>query len=103
MNKVVVVHFLGVDDVTVLFLAQVGGVDAIGAQEFSVGHAEGLTDGLCDELCLRRRGERLGTTTQYKGYPSRQQQGCEEDHSGLNEHRAKKKNVKTKNVYKENI
>lgn len=56
MNKVVVVHFLGVDDVTVLFLAQVGGVDAVGAQEFSVGHAEGLTDGLCDELCLRGGG-----------------------------------------------
>lgn len=46
------VHFLGVDDVTVLFLAQVGRVDAIGTQEFSVGHAEGLTDGLCNELCL---------------------------------------------------
>lgn len=57
MNKVVVVHFLGVDDVTVLFLAQVGGVDAVGAKEFSVGHAEGLTDGLCDELCLRGGGK----------------------------------------------
>lgn len=46
------VHFLGVDDVTVLFLAQVGGVDAVGSQELSVGHAESLTYRLCDELCL---------------------------------------------------
>lgn len=52
MDKVIMVHFLGVDDVTVLFLAQVGRVDAIGTQEFSVGHAKGLTDGLCNELCL---------------------------------------------------
>lgn len=57
MDKIIVVHFLGVDDVAVLFLAQFGRVDAIGSQEFSVGHAKGLTDGLCDELCLggRRR------------------------------------------------
>lgn len=47
------VHFLGVDDVTVLLLAQVGGVDAIGAQELPVGNTEGLADGLCDELRLR--------------------------------------------------
>ncbi len=63
------VHFLGVDDVAVLFLAQVGRVDAIGSQEFSVGHAKSLTDGLCNELCLWE-GERLGKTTQQKGYPS---------------------------------
>lgn len=48
MNKVIVVHFLGADDVTVLFLAQVGGIDAIGSQEFSVGHTERLTNRLCD-------------------------------------------------------
>lgn len=52
MDQVIVVHFLGVDDVTVLFLAQVGWIDAIRSQEFSVGHAKGLTDGLCDELRL---------------------------------------------------
>lgn len=69
MDKVIVVHFLGVDDVTVLFLAQVGGVDAVGSQELSVGHAKGLTDGLCDELCLWE-GESLGETTQQKDYPS---------------------------------
>lgn len=51
------VHLLVVDDVTVLFLAQVGGVDAVGSQELSVGHAEGLTDGLSNELCLWGRGE----------------------------------------------
>lgn len=69
MDEVIVVHFLGVDDVTVLLLAQIGRVDAIGSQEFSVGHAKGLTNGLCNELCLRE-GERLGKTTQQKGYPS---------------------------------
>lgn len=69
MDEVIVVHFLGVDDVTVLFLAQVGRVDAIGSQEFSVGHAKGLTDGLCNELRLWE-GERLGKTTQQKGYLS---------------------------------
>lgn len=69
MDEVIVVHFLGVDDVAVLFLAQVGRVDAIGSQEFSVGHAKSLTDGLCNELCLWER-ERLGKTTQQKGYPS---------------------------------
>lgn len=48
MDEVIVVHFLGVDNVTVLFLAQVGRVDAIGSQELSVCHAEGLTNGLCN-------------------------------------------------------
>lgn len=50
------VHFLGVDDVTILLLAQVGGVDAVGAQELPVGHAEGLANGLCDELRLQGGG-----------------------------------------------
>lgn len=59
------VHFLGVDDVTVLFLAQVGRVDAIGSQELSVGHAKSLTDGLCNELRLWG-GESLGQTTQQR-------------------------------------
>lgn len=63
------VHLLGVDDVTVLFLAQVSRVDPVGSQEFSVGHAESLTYRLCDELCLWE-GERLGKTTQQKDYPS---------------------------------
>lgn len=48
MDEVIVVHFLGADDVTVLFLAQVGGVDAIGSQEFPVRHTERLTNRLCD-------------------------------------------------------
>ena len=69
MYKVIMVHFLGVDDVTVLFLAQVGRVDAVGSQEFSVGHAKGLTNGLCNELRLCE-GERLGKTTQQRGYHS---------------------------------
>lgn len=60
MDEVIVVHFLGVDDVTVLLLAQVGGVDAVGAQELPVGHTEGLANGLCDELRLSGEGQRLG-------------------------------------------
>lgn len=67
MDEVIVVHFLGVDDVTVLLLAQVGGVDAVGAQELPVGHAEGLANGLCDELRLSGEGQRFGgETTQHK-------------------------------------
>lgn len=56
MDEVIVVHFLGVDDVTVLLLAQVGGVDAVGAQELPVGHTESLANGLCDELRLQGKG-----------------------------------------------
>lgn len=52
VDKVVIVHFLCVDDVTVLFLAQVLWVDAIGSQELLVGHTERLTDGLGYELGL---------------------------------------------------
>lgn len=62
------VHFLGVDDVTVLFLAQVGRVDAVGSQELSVGHAKGLTDGLCNELSLWE-GESLGKLLSRKAIP----------------------------------
>lgn len=62
MDKVVVVHFLGVDDVTVLFLAQFGRVDAIGSQEFSVGHAKGLANGLCNELRLGEGEEKRHET-----------------------------------------
>lgn len=62
MDKIIVVHFLGVDDVAVLFLAQFGRVDAIGSQEFSVGHAKGLTNGLCDELCLGGREKTVMAT-----------------------------------------
>lgn len=69
MDEVIVVHLLRVDDVTVLFLAQVGRVDAVGSQELSVGHAEGLTNGLCNELCLREE-EKSGETIQQNGCPS---------------------------------
>lgn len=52
MNEVIVVHFLRVDDVTVLLLTQVLGVNSIGSQELLVGHAERLTNGLGYELSL---------------------------------------------------
>lgn len=53
MNEVVIVHLLGVDDIAVLLLAQVLGVNAVGSQELLVSHAERLADGLSDELGLR--------------------------------------------------
>lgn len=53
VNEVIIVHFLGVDDVTVLFLAQVLGVNAIGSQKFLVSHTERLTNGLSDKLGLQ--------------------------------------------------
>lgn len=74
MDKVVMVHFLGVDDVTVLFLAQLCWVDAIGSQEFSVGHAKGLTNGLCDELCLGEGEEERRETKTWSGQGETQSQ-----------------------------
>lgn len=53
MNEVVIVHLLGVDDVTVLLLAQVLGVNAVGSQELLVSYAERLADGLSDKLGLQ--------------------------------------------------
>lgn len=76
MDQVIVVHFLGVDDVTVLFLAQVGWIDAIRSQEFSVGHAKGLTDGLCDELRLWEGECFWGKLLRRKDFPV----GNKEDH-----------------------
>lgn len=52
MDEVIIVHLLCVDDVAVFFLAQVLWVDPIGSEEFLVGHAECLTNGLCYELGL---------------------------------------------------
>lgn len=55
MNEVVIVHLLRVDDVTVLFLAQVLRINAVGSQELLVSNAERLSDGLSDKLSLRTR------------------------------------------------
>lgn len=52
VDQVVVVHVLGVQQVAVLLLAQVLGVDAVGPQELLVSHAEGLSDGLSNQLGL---------------------------------------------------
>lgn len=52
MNEVVIVHLLGVDDVTVLLLAQVLGVNAVGSQELLISDTESLADRLGDELGL---------------------------------------------------
>lgn len=44
---------MGVDNFTVLFLAQVLGVNTIGSQELLVGYTECLANGLSDELGLK--------------------------------------------------
>lgn len=54
VNEVIIVHLLGVDDVTVLLLTQVLWVDSIGSEKLLVGHAEGLTYGLSNELGLKK-------------------------------------------------
>lgn len=54
MNEVIIVHLLRVDDVTVLFLAQVLWINAVGSQELLVSDAERLSDGLSDKLSLRK-------------------------------------------------
>lgn len=46
VNEVVIVHVLSVEQVTVLLLAQVLRVNAIGPQKFLVSHAECLPNGL---------------------------------------------------------
>ncbi len=60
MDEVVVVHVLSVEQVAVLPLAQILGVDAVGPEELLVGDAERLTDGLSYQLGLREseRGTR---------------------------------------------
>lgn len=58
MDEVIIIHLLRVQYVTVFFLAEVLGIDPIGLEELLVGHAERLTDGLCDELGLWEEGER---------------------------------------------
>ena len=57
MNEVVIVHFVGVDDFTVLFLTQVFGVNAIGSQKLLVGYTECLANGLSDELGLKTKNK----------------------------------------------
>lgn len=56
MDEVVVVHVLSVEQVAVLPLAQVLGVDAVGPEKLLVGDAERLTDRLSDQLGLREGG-----------------------------------------------
>ena len=60
MNKVIVVHLLGVDDITVLLLTQVLWVDAVSSQKLLVGHTEGLADRLGYELGLQKQRGREG-------------------------------------------
>lgn len=52
VDEVVIVHVLSVEQVTVLLLAQVLRVNAIGPQEFLVSHTEGLSNGLGNQLGL---------------------------------------------------
>lgn len=52
VNQVVIVHVLGIEQVTIFLLAKVFWVDSICPQKFLVGHTECLTYGLCNQLCL---------------------------------------------------
>lgn len=52
MDEVIIIHLLGIYDVTVFLLAQVFRVDAIGPQELLVGHTEGLPNRLGYQLGL---------------------------------------------------
>lgn len=58
MDEVVVIHVLSVKQVTVLPLAEVLWVNAVGPEELLVGDAERLTDGLSNQLGLRENKER---------------------------------------------
>lgn len=44
MDQIIVVHLLGVDDVTVFLLTQILRVDAISSEELLVCHTEGLAN-----------------------------------------------------------
>lgn len=55
MDEVVIVHVLSVEQVAVLPLAQIFGVDAVGPEELLVGNAERLTDRLSYQLGLKER------------------------------------------------
>lgn len=53
VDEVVIVHILSVEQVTVLPLAQVLRVNAVGPEELLICDAERLADGLSDQLGLR--------------------------------------------------
>lgn len=55
VDQVIVVHVLGVEQVAVLLLAQVFWVNPVGPEELLVCNAEGLPDGLCDQLGLEQQ------------------------------------------------
>lgn len=55
VNEVVVVHVLSVEQVAVLSLAQVLWINAIGSQKLLICNAEGLTNGLSNQLSLTER------------------------------------------------
>lgn len=52
VNQVIIVHVLGIEQVTIFLLAKVFWVDSVCPQKFLVGHAKCLTYGLCNQLCL---------------------------------------------------
>lgn len=54
VDQIVVVHVLGVEQVAVLLLAEIFGVNPVGPEEFLVCHAKCLPNGLCDQLGLER-------------------------------------------------
>lgn len=69
MNQVIVIHFLGVDDVAVFLLAEIFGVDAIGPEKFLIGHAESLSDRLSDQLGLQEKEKKERDEQLWRGTP----------------------------------
>lgn len=58
VDQVIIVHVLGVEQVTVFLLAEIFRVDPIGSEEFLVCHAKCLSNGLCDQLSLEIREDK---------------------------------------------
>lgn len=58
VNEVIIVHVLGVEQVTIFLLAKVFWIDPIRPQKLLVCYTEGLTYRLCNQLCLQQFPEK---------------------------------------------
>lgn len=83
VNEVIIVHLLCVDDVTVLLLAQVLRINAVGSQELLVSDTECLSDGLSDKLGLQEASHEHTSVSHRSQTP---QGGMEQDQHGVSKH-----------------